>query len=102
MLNDKHRAELSASGISNELIEASGIRSVNSRETHDILKWSAGPGSRDMSAYLVWSHTKYADLANYIPDHVEALVEEVIDSLDHTANEQRLLQSFFRHAGLTL
>ena len=50
----------------------------------------------------VWSHTKYADLANYIPDHVEALVEEVIDSLDHTANEQRLLRSFFRRAGLTL
>lgn len=50
----------------------------------------------------VRSHTQYADLANYIPENVQALVEEVIDSLDHTANEQRLLRSFFRHAGLTL
>jgi transposase len=49
----------------------------------------------------VWSHTKYADLANYIPDDVEALADEVIGSLDQTADDQQLLRSFFDCAELT-
>jgi len=50
----------------------------------------------------VWTHTKYADLANYIPDDAGALAEEVINSLDHTSKSQKLLRSFFHHAELRL
>ncbi len=50
----------------------------------------------------VWSHTKYADLANYIPDDVEALACEVMDSLEQAATRRQLLRSFFDHAELTL
>ena len=50
----------------------------------------------------VWSHTKYADLANYIPDDVEALAYEVLDSLEQVGSRQQLLRSFFDHAELKL
>jgi transposase len=50
----------------------------------------------------VWSHTKYADLANYIPDDVEALAYEVMDSLEQAGTRQQLLRSFFDHAELKL
>jgi len=50
----------------------------------------------------VWSHTKYADLANYIPDDIDALAEAVMHSIEQTGCQQTLLRSFFHHAGLTL
>ncbi len=50
----------------------------------------------------VWSHTKYADLANYIPDDVEDLACEVMDSLEQAGTRQQLLRSFFDHAELKL
>jgi transposase len=50
----------------------------------------------------VWSHTKYADLANYIPDDVATLAHEVARSLDQTADDQGLLRSFFHCAKLTM
>jgi len=48
----------------------------------------------------VWSHTKYADLANCIPEVVDALADAVIDSLDQANTDQSLLRSFFHHATL--
>lgn len=65
MLNDTHLAELRASGISDELIEASGIRSVNSREAHEILKWNAGSGSRDMSGLALPFRANGEPVAEY-------------------------------------
>jgi transposase len=50
----------------------------------------------------VWSHTKCADLANYIPDDAEALAYEVMDSLEQAGTRQQLLRSFFDHAELKL
>ena len=50
----------------------------------------------------VWSHTKYAELANYIPDDVHDLAHEVARSLDRTADDQPLLRSFFHCAKLGL
>lgn len=50
----------------------------------------------------VWRHTKYADLANFIPGDVGHLGREVIDSIEQTASDQTLPRSFFRHAKLTL
>jgi len=50
----------------------------------------------------VWSHTKYADLANYIPDDVHALADAVVHSIEQTRSSQSLLRSFFHHARLKL
>ena len=48
----------------------------------------------------VWSHTKYADLANYIPNDLAALADEVNHCLDRARTDQKLLRSFFHHAEL--
>lgn len=50
----------------------------------------------------VWSRTKYADLANYIPDDVMQLGRSVRQSLRRTRREHSLLRSFFKHAKLRL
>lgn len=48
----------------------------------------------------VWNHTKHADLANLIPDDVDHLFDEVLDSLDDLALNTRLKRSFFHWAQL--
>ena len=50
----------------------------------------------------VWGHTKYGDLANFIPDDVGHLAGEVITSIEQTASDQMLLRAFFKHAKLVL
>ena len=48
-----------------------------------------------------WSHTKYADLANYVPDDLLDLEVEADVSLHEARGDQPLLRSFFEAAGLT-
>jgi transposase len=50
----------------------------------------------------VWNQTKYADLANALPDDIESLSADMRESLEQTRSSQRLLKAFFRHAGLDL
>jgi len=50
----------------------------------------------------VWNHTKYGDLANYIPDDVLDLELELKWSIDQTRTRPKLLRSFFHAANLTL
>ena len=50
----------------------------------------------------VWDHTKYADLANYIPDDLLDLELELDWSMEQTRQRPRLLRSFFRAAELEL
>lgn len=50
----------------------------------------------------MWSHAKYADLANYVPDDVNKLNEAVHASLDDQARDHRLKISFFKTAQLRL
>ncbi|MGD2175685.1 MAG: IS630 family transposase [Candidatus Brocadiaceae bacterium] len=50
----------------------------------------------------VWNQTKYADLANAIPDDIESLGADVHDSLNQTRSCRSLLKGFFRRAGLGL
>ena len=50
----------------------------------------------------VWTRTKYADLANFIPQDVPDLGQAVRQSLCHTKTQQSLLRSFFKHAELKL
>lgn len=49
-----------------------------------------------------WNHTKYSDLANFVPHDVDHLFEEVLDSLDDLASNAKLKRSCFRWAQLPL
>jgi transposase len=51
---------------------------------------------------MVWNHTKYADLANFIPEDVHHLHRAVTASLDHMRTQSHLIRSFFQHAQLEL
>jgi transposase len=50
----------------------------------------------------VWSHTKYADLANFIPEDVFDLELELEYSMQQTGEKSELLKSFFQAAELKL
>ena len=50
----------------------------------------------------VWNHTKYTDLANFIPDDVLHLGKSIAKSIRNTRSNQTLLRSFFHHAKLKL
>jgi hypothetical protein len=51
---------------------------------------------------MVWNHSKYGDLANFIPEDVDDLHQAVTTSLTNTRPQTHLMRSFFRHAGLEL
>ena len=48
----------------------------------------------------IWNHTKYADLANFIPHDVDHLDREVTNSITNQSDNQSLIRSFFRFAKL--
>ena len=50
----------------------------------------------------VWNHSKYSDLANFIPDDVDHLQRELDGSIRGQCCNVGLLRSFFKHAGLSL
>lgn len=50
----------------------------------------------------VWNHTKYSDLANYVPHDAHELWDAVGNSMNDLHFSQPLLRSFFRWAELDL
>jgi len=50
----------------------------------------------------VWNHTKYGDLANYLPDDVLDLELKLECSFDQTSERPELLRSFFHAAELEI
>jgi transposase len=51
---------------------------------------------------MLWNHTKYADLANFLPQDVHDLHRAVAASIDNTRAQGDLIRSFFQYAGLEL
>jgi transposase len=51
---------------------------------------------------MVWNHTKYADLANFIPQDVDHLHQSIVASIKNTSTQPDLLRSFFKYSGLDL
>lgn len=51
---------------------------------------------------MLWNHTKYADLANFIPEDKNDLFQAVSISIDSTRQNGQLIRSFFKHASLDL
>lgn len=50
----------------------------------------------------VWRHTKYDDLANYLPEDIHELDMEIAESILETRSTPSLLRSFFKRAKLDL
>lgn len=50
----------------------------------------------------VWNHSKYADLANFIPEDADHLYAELVESLEGQKHEFNLLRSHFHYAKLRL
>ena len=51
---------------------------------------------------MLWNHTKYADLANFIPENIGHLHQAVTASICDTRHKGHLIRSFFKYAGLEL
>lgn len=51
---------------------------------------------------MVWNHSKYGDLANFIPEDVNDLQQAVTISLANMRTQTVLIRSFFRYTGLGL
>jgi putative transposase len=50
----------------------------------------------------VWNHSKYSDLANFIPADVQHLCRELVGSLNTQKCKPELILSYFKHAKLEL
>ncbi len=50
----------------------------------------------------VWNHTKYGDLANFIPDPIEHLADGVMPSMTAQHHDNHLIRGFFKYAQLPL
>jgi transposase len=46
----------------------------------------------------VWGHTKYGNLANYVPEDIDTLKEKLSASIERKRGDGDLLRSFFRQA----
>ena len=84
-------------------VHRSGMRRLQARFGSKVqVEWLPAYAPELNPVEQVWSHTKYADLANHIPQDVDALAEAVGRSIEDTQSRPFLLRSFFRHAKLKL
>jgi len=51
---------------------------------------------------MIWNHTKYANLANFLPDNIDQLQQAVIGSIADAGTDQHLHMSFFRYTELSI
>jgi hypothetical protein len=51
---------------------------------------------------MVWNHTKYSDLANFLPEDIGHLHQSVTTSIENSRGKTQLIRSFFQYAGLDL
>lgn len=66
------------------------------------IEWLPGYAPELNPAEQVWNHTKYGDLANFIPDHLDHLTDAVNISLIAQHHDNDLIRGFFTHAQLEL
>jgi transposase len=50
----------------------------------------------------IWNHTKYGDLANFIPDHLNDLTDAVMISITAQHHDNDLIRGFFEYVQLEL
>jgi transposase len=84
-------------------VHRSGVRRLQKRFGRRIhVEWLPAYAPELNPDEQVWNHTKYADLANFIPDDILHLGKSIAKSIRTTRSSQTLLRSFFKHAQLKL
>jgi len=84
-------------------VHRSAVRKIKARFGRRIhIEWLPAYAPELNPTEHVWGHTKFADLANFIPDDVLHLGQSIAGSLRNTRQSQSLLRSFFHHAQLTI
>jgi transposase len=84
-------------------VHRSAIRQLREEEANWLHVELLPPYSPDLNPVeALWSHTKYADLANFVPQDIDDLHDAVSDSFDDTYFNHQLRRSFFGWAGLNL
>lgn len=66
------------------------------------VEWLPGYAPDLNPVEMIWNHTKYGDLANFIPENILHLELAVTTSITATRQVSGLKQAFFAHAGLEL
>lgn len=84
-------------------VHKSGVRRLQRRfGRRVVVEWLPAYAPELNPDEQVWNHTKYADLANFIPDDVLHLGQSVAASLRETRTNQALLKSFFQKSKLRI
>lgn len=84
-------------------VHRSGVRRLQQRFGRRIrVEWLPAYAPELNPDEQVWNHTKYSDLANFIPDDVLHLGRSIAKSIRGIQSNQALLKSFFQHAKLKL
>jgi transposase len=84
-------------------VHKSGVRRLQRRfGRRVVVEWLPAYAPELNPDEQVWNHTKYADLANFIPDDVLHLGKSVATSLRETRTNQILLKSFFKQSKLRI
>ena len=85
------------------MVHRSAVRRLKRRFRRRIdMEWLPAYAPELNPVEQIWNHTKYGDLANYIPANVEQLGRAVRKSLRRTQSKQGRLRSCFEYAKLRL
>jgi len=84
------------------MVHRSAARKLKLRFSRLDLEWLPAYAPDLNPVEQVWNHSKYVDLANFIPDDVHALAKAVTDTLARQRSQKDLLRSFFHHAKLKI
>jgi transposase len=84
-------------------VHRSAVRKIKARFGRRVhIEWLPAYAPELNPTEHVWGHTKFADLANFIPDDILHLGQTIAGSLRNTRQNQSLLRSFFHHAEITV
>lgn len=85
------------------MVHRSGARKLKARFGRRVdVEWLVAYAPELNPVEQIWNHSKYSQLANFIPDNVEHLAEAVEESLHVQSGQQHLLRSFFHCAKLKI
>jgi transposase len=85
------------------MVHRSGVRRLKRRFGRRIdVEWLPAYSPDLNPDEQVWNHSKYSQLANFIPDDVDHLAKAVKISLRIQSRQQDLLRSFFQTAKLPI
>ncbi len=78
------------------MVHRSGVRRFRERFGRRVdVEWLPPYAPELNPVEQAWNHSKYGQLANFIPDDIDNLADEVDCSLRYQAGQQNLLRSFF-------